>query len=131
MQADSQLIRTEPGPAGDHIAANGEHIGPFQPPAASGVVVALVAVFGGVRTGGGLLVTALSWAIAPCKLVEAPLRLLTLVAVGQAAGTLLAFLLSAPSPEVEVLTSATRLVEQFLPVALFVGAVGLSRTVDL
>ena len=40
------------------IAANGEHIGPFQPPAASGVVVALVAVFGGVRTGGGLLVTA-------------------------------------------------------------------------
>src|SRR5205814_695703 len=79
------------------IAANGEHIGPLQPLAIGGVVVALLAVFGGVRTGGGLLVTALSWTIAPRKLVQAPLRLLTLVVVGQAAGTLLAFLLNAPS----------------------------------
>jgi len=113
------------------IAANGEHLGPFQPLAIGSVVAALLAVFGGLRSGGGLLVAALSWAIAPRRLLAAPLRLLTLVVVGQAAGTLLAFLLSTPSPELEVLTSAPRLVEHFLPLALVVGAAGLSRTVDL
>jgi hypothetical protein len=51
--------------------------------------------------------------------------------VGQLAATLVGFLLSATSPELEVRTSATRLFEQFLPLALFVGAVGLARTLHL
>jgi hypothetical protein len=81
-----------------------------------------------VRTGGGLLVAALAWAVAAGQLLGSGLRLLALVVVGQALATLLAFLVSATSPDVEVRTSATRLVEQFLPLALFAGAVGLART---
>jgi hypothetical protein len=56
------------------------------------------------------------------------LRVLTLVVIAQMVATLFAFLVSATSPVIEVNTSATRLVEQWLPLALFVGAVGLSRT---
>jgi hypothetical protein len=107
------------------IPANAEHVGTFQPLAVLGVLGALVAVFGGVRTGGGLVVAALAWVASARWLLIAPLRLLVLVVVGQALATLLAFLLSATSPETEVATSATRLVEQFLPIALFVGALGL------
>ena len=47
--------------------------------------------------------------------------------LGQAAATLVAFLLSTTAPELEVRTSATRLVEQWLPLALFVAALGLSE----
>jgi hypothetical protein len=49
------------------------------------------------------------------------------VVLGELAGTLLAFLLSSTSPAIEVRTSATRLFEQFLPLALFAGALGLSK----
>ena len=59
------------------------------------------------------------------RLVEPPLRVLSLVVVGQIAATLLAFLISETSPALQAQTSATRLVEQFMPIALFVAAVGL------
>ncbi|HEY1298193.1 MAG TPA: hypothetical protein VGJ60_34370 [Chloroflexota bacterium] len=110
------------------IAPNGEHVGAFQPLAIGGVLLALIGVFGGVRTGGGLFVTALSWAACGRALFEPMLRVLTLVVIAQALATLVAFLVSATSPVIEVNTSATRLVEQWLPLALFVAAIGLSRT---
>jgi hypothetical protein len=113
------------------IAPNGEHMGAVQPLALGSVLVALLAVFGGVRTGGGLLVAGLAWAVAGRQLLLGELRLLSLVVVGQLAATLVGFLLSATSPELEGRTSATRLFEQFLPLALFVGAVGLARTLHL
>ncbi len=109
------------------ITPNAEHIGQFQPLALGSVLLALVAVFGGIRTGGGLVVAALAWAIAGRQLFCPPIRLLTLVVLGQLAATLTAFLLSSTSPEIEVRTSATRLFEQFLPLALYIGAVALSR----
>jgi hypothetical protein len=110
------------------IAPNAEHIGPLQPLAIGGIVVALVAVFAGVRSGGGLLVTALAWALSLREVFSPPLRLLAIVVVVEALATLVAFLVSSTAPDVEVLTSATRLVEHFLPIALFVGALGLART---
>jgi hypothetical protein len=109
------------------ITPNAEHIGQFQPLALGSVVIALIAVFGGVRTGGGLLVAALAWVLAGRQLFCPPQRLLTLVVLGQLLATLVAFLLSSTSPDIEVRTSATRLFEQFLPLALYVGAVTLSR----
>jgi hypothetical protein len=103
------------------ISPNSEHLGPFQPLAIGSVLVNLIAVFAGLRTGGGLLVASVAWAIAPKQLP----RLLVLVVVGQLIATLLAFLVSATSPALEVRTSATRLFEQWLPLALFAAAVGL------
>ena len=44
--------------------------------------------------------------------------------------TLVAFMLSSTSPDVEVRTSATRLFEQFLPLALYIGAVTLSQQIS-
>lgn len=110
------------------IPANAEHIGNFQPLAVGGVLLALVSVFAGVRTGGGLLISLAAWILSSGKLFKPPLRFLVLVVAAQAFGTLFAFLVSTPSPEAEVLTSATRLVEQFLPIALLVGVLGLART---
>jgi hypothetical protein len=107
------------------ITPNAEHVGELQPLAFGSVLVALAAVFGGVRTGGGLLVAVLAWAVAGRQLVCPPLRLPAMVVVGQLAATMMAFLLSSTSPDIEVRTSATRLFAQFLPLALFVGAVGL------
>ena len=43
------------------------------------------------------------------------------------ASLLLAFLVTDYSPVLQVQLSATRLVEQWLPLALFVGAVGLNE----
>jgi hypothetical protein len=110
------------------IAPNGEHVGAFQPLAIGSVTLALVAVFGGVRSGGGLVVVALAWVASVRALFEPGLRPLTLIVIAQVLATLVAFLVSATSPVVEVNTSATRLVGQCLPLALFVGAVGLART---
>ena len=112
------------------ITPNAEHLGAFQSMAAGDVLLALVAVFGGLRTGGGLLVAALAWAVAGPALLRGSLRLLALVVLGQAAATLVAFLFSATSPELEVRTSATRLFQQWLPLALFVGALGLSQQLN-
>lgn len=112
---------------GHGIAPNAEHIGRFQPLALGSVLVALLAVLGGVRTGGGLVIAVLAWALAGNQLFCPPVRLLTLVVLGQVLATLAAFLLSSTSPDVEVRTSATRLFEQFLPLALYVCAVTLSR----
>lgn len=116
---------------GHGIAANAEHVGAFQPLAVGSVLLALLAVFAGVRTGGGVLVAIAAWALSWRQLLEPYLRLLVLVVVMQALGTLAAFLVSSTAPDVEVLTSATRLVEQWLPIALIVGALGLARTVHL
>ena len=69
----------------------------------------------------------LAWVVAGRGLLHAPIRPLTLIVLGQVAATLLAFLLSATAPELEVRTSATRLFEHWLPLALFVAAVGLSE----
>jgi len=109
------------------ITPNGEHLGPFQPLAIGGVLLTLGAVLGGVRTGGGVLTACLAWAVAGRCLFAGRLRLISLVVLGELAATLLAFLVSSTSPEIEVRTSATRLFEQFLPLALFAGAVGLSK----
>ncbi|HLZ29030.1 MAG TPA: hypothetical protein VKV73_17070, partial [Chloroflexota bacterium] len=103
------------------------HLGPFQPLAIGGVLLTLGAVLGGVRTGGGVLTACLAWAVAGRCLFAGRLRLISLVVLGELAATLLAFLVSSTSPEIEVRTSATRLFEQFLPLALFAGAVGLSK----
>jgi hypothetical protein len=59
--------------------------------------------------------------------LQAAIRPITLIVLGQAAATLMAFLLSATAPELEVRTSATRLFEQWLPLALFTAALGLSE----
>jgi hypothetical protein len=109
------------------ITANGEHLGQFQPLALGSVLVSLAAVFGGVRTGGGVLVAGLAWAVAGRRMFSGRLRLISLVVLGELAGTLLGFLLSSTAPAIEVRTSATRLFEQFLPLALFAGAVGLGK----
>jgi hypothetical protein len=109
------------------ITPNAEHLGPFQPLALGGVLLALGGVFGGLRTGGGLLVAVLAWVLARGALLRGALRPLALIVLGQAVATLVAFLLSATSPELQVRTSATRLVEQWLPLALFAGAVGLGK----
>ncbi|MDQ6674790.1 MAG: hypothetical protein M3069_29310 [Chloroflexota bacterium] len=109
------------------ITANTEHLGPFQPLAIGGVLLGLAAVFGGVRTGGGILVAGLAWAAAGRCMYSGWPRSISLVVLGELAGTLIAFLLSSTSPEIEVRTSATRLFEQFLPLALFAGAVGMAR----
>ena len=112
---------------GHGIAPNAEHLGGFDPLALGGVALALLAVFGGIRTGGGVAVAVLAWAVAGRALFRTPLRPLSLIVLGQLIATLLAFLLSATAPEVEVRTSATRLFEQWLPLALFVAAVGLDE----
>jgi hypothetical protein len=107
------------------INPNSEHLGSLQLEAIGAVVLALAAVFGGVRSGGALVIALASWLLAARRLFHQPLRLLTLVVIGQGAATLLAFLISSSAPEIEVRTSATRLVEQWLPLALFVGVVGI------
>jgi hypothetical protein len=108
------------------IPANAEHLGQFQPAALLGVLSSLVAVFAGIRTGGAFLIVVLSYVIVWRHLAAEPLRLIGLVVLGQFVATLVAFLVSNAPPETEVRTSATRLFEQFLPLALFVSAVGLS-----
>ncbi len=113
------------------ITANDEHVGTIQLAALASVAVALVGVFGGVRTGGALLVVGLGWAASARVLFEPWLRVLTLVVIAEAAVTVIAFLVSSTPPAIEVSTSATRLVEQWLPLALFVAAVGLVRTSHL
>jgi hypothetical protein len=109
------------------ITANAEHLGQFQPLVIGGVLLSLADVLGGVRTGGGVLVAGLAWAIAGRCMFAGHLRFISLVVMGELAATLVAFLLTSTAPEIEVRTSATRLFEQFLPLALFAGAVGLSR----
>ncbi|MGI9147430.1 MAG: hypothetical protein ACR2IK_12885 [Chloroflexota bacterium] len=109
------------------ITLNAEHFGPFQPLALGGVLLSLAAVFGGIRTGGGILVACLAWAAAGPRMLSGRLRLISLVVLGELAATVLGFLFSSTSPDTEVRTSATRLFEQFLPLALFAGALGLSK----
>ena len=111
------------------IAATSEHISQFQPAAIGSVLVALIAVLGGVRTGGGALAAVLTWLLAARDLFSPRFRLLTLVVLGQVLATLLAFLISETAPDVQARTSATRLSEQFLPVALFASALWLADNV--
>jgi hypothetical protein len=108
------------------IGTTSEHISQFQPAALGAVLLAVVAVLGGVRTGGGVLAAALVWLTAGRQLLQPGYRLLTLVVLGQLIATLAAFLISETAPDVQARTSATRLIEQFLPVALFVSALWLS-----
>jgi hypothetical protein len=115
----------------DGISASAEHIDSFQPAAFGAVLLALVAVFGGVRSGGGVLAVILTWILALRELFTPRFRLLSLVVLGQLAATLLAFLVSETAPDVQARTSATRLVGQFMPVALFLGAAWLAEVVGL
>ena len=107
------------------IEVTSEHLGQFQPEAISSVLVALVAALAGVRTGGGLVVAAFGWLVAGKRIILPPLRFLTLVVIGQLTTTLLAFLITGDSPTVQVQLSATRLFQQFTPIALFAMAVWL------
>jgi hypothetical protein len=76
------------------------------------------------------LIAAFAWGVSGRRILVTPLRLVTLIVVGELLATLVGFLLSATSPDLEVRTSATRLFEQFLPLALFVAAVGLERVLS-
>jgi hypothetical protein len=109
------------------LPGSAEHLSQLQPGALGGMLLALVAVFGGVRTGGILVVTVLAWALAGRQPLAAPWRLLSLVVIGELLGTLLAFLVGETTPALEVETSATRLFEQFLPLALVASAAWLEH----
>jgi hypothetical protein len=109
------------------ISANSEHLGSFQPGAWLVVLGSLAAVFGGLRTGGGLLIGLLAWLLAGRHLLSPAVRLLTVVVAGQAAATVLAFLFSSTSPEIEVRTAATRLVSHWLPLGLVAAVVALDQ----
>jgi hypothetical protein len=113
------------------LSMNSEHLGAFQPQALGSVVLTLVAVFGGVRTGGAVVVALLAWLAAGRRLLAPPLRVITLTVIGELLLTLVAFLFSDTPPDVEVRTSATRLFEQFLPLGLFVAAVTLASGAEL
>lgn len=107
------------------IEVTAEHLGHLQPEAIGSVLVALVGALGGLRTGGGLVVAALGWLVAGKRIMSPRLRFLTFVVVGQLTTTLLAFLVTGDSPPLEVQRAATRLFEQFTPIALFATAVWL------
>jgi hypothetical protein len=114
-----------------HIEVTSEHLSHLQLEAIGAVLAALAVAFASLRTGGGLLVGLLGLAVGLRKggLLRPPLRLLGLVVLGQLAATLLAFLITDYSPVLQVQLSATRLVEQWLPLALF--AVGASAMAAL
>jgi hypothetical protein len=112
------------------VGATAEHISQFQPAALGAVLVALVAVLGGVRTGGGVLAVVLTWILAARELATPRYRLLSLVVLGQVVATVLAFLVSETAPDIQVRTSATRLIGQFLPVGLFLSALWLTDHVS-
>jgi cytochrome bd-type quinol oxidase subunit 2 len=112
------------------IQPSAEHLSTLQPQALGSVLTSLVAVLAGVRTGGGVLVVLLAAGVAGRSVLQPPARLLGLVVLGQAAATLLAFLLSDTTPEVEVRTAATRLIEQFMPLALVACGVWLSPALE-
>src|SRR5262249_58975073 len=80
------------------IGATSEHISQFQPAALGAVLLAVVAVLGGVRTGGGVVAAALVWLTAGRQLLLPGYRLLTLVVLRQLIATILDFLISSPAP---------------------------------
>jgi len=109
------------------VAASSEHLSQFQPQALEATLVALLAVFGGVRSGGALLVAIMAMALAGPRLIRPRYRLLTLVVLLQLAATVVAFLVSDTAPDLQARTSATRLFAHFMPVALFVAALWLDE----
>jgi hypothetical protein len=102
-----------------HIQVSSEHVSHLQLEATLPVLAALAVAFASLRAGGGVLVGVLGLGLRLDALVRPPFRLLGLVVVGQLAATLLAFLVTDYSPVLQVQLSATRLVEQWLPLALF------------
>jgi hypothetical protein len=113
--------------AANGIAATAEHLSQFQPQALGTTLGSLVEVFAGVRTGGAVLVAALALVLAGPHLFKPRYRLLTLIVLGQLLTTVLAFLLSETAPDIQARTSATRLFEHFLPLALFIAALWLDE----
>ncbi|MDQ3809313.1 MAG: hypothetical protein M3336_03390, partial [Chloroflexota bacterium] len=109
------------------IQASGEHLSHFQPQAIGATLVTTAAVLGGIRTGGGVLVAVCAWAVNIRRVFEPRVRLLTVVVLGQLLATLLAFLVSETPPELQARTSATRLFQHFMPLALFVAALWLAE----
>ena len=109
------------------IQGTSEHLSQLQPQALGATLAALGDVFAGVRTGGALLVSALALVLAGPRLFRPRYRLLTLIVLGQLLATLLAFLVSETAPDVQARTSATRLFEHFLPLALFIAALWLDE----
>ncbi len=108
------------------LPASNEHTSGLNPGAAAEVLRALVATFGGVRTGGWSVVLVLGALAVSRRLLRPPLRLLTLVSLAQGLATLGAFFITGSSPAIQVQTSATRLAMQVLPVALFALGAALS-----
>jgi hypothetical protein len=109
------------------IAATSEHLAQLQPQALGTVLTTSVQVLAGVRTGGAVVVALLAFVAAGRKPFEREWRLLTMIVVGQLAATFGAFLVSEAAPDVQVRTSLTRLLEQFLPLALFAAAAWLTN----
>jgi hypothetical protein len=107
------------------VQTTSEHVSHLQPEAMLPVLAALAVAFASLRAGGGVVVSLLGLGIGLQALVRPPLRLLSLVVLGQLAATLLAFLVTDYSPVLQVQLSATRLVEQWLPLALFLAGVTL------
>jgi hypothetical protein len=106
-----------------NIAVTSEHVSHLQLEATLPVLAALGVAFASLRAGGGVLVSMLGLGLALShprhELLRPPLRLLGLVVLGQLAATVLAFLVTDYSPVLQVQLSATRLLEQWLPLALF------------
>jgi hypothetical protein len=109
------------------VTTSSEHLSQFQPQALGATLIALLAVFGGIRTGGALLVAAATAVLAGPRLLRPRYRLLTLAVVLQLLATILAFLVSDTAPDVQARTSATRLFAHWLPIALFATALWLDE----
>lgn len=108
------------------IGVTNEHTARLQLDATGLVLRALAETLAGVRTGGGLAVVLIALAVTWPWPVRRPLRFLTLVFSGELVATLLAFLWTSAPPDRQVYLSATRLLMQFLPLALFAVALALA-----
>jgi hypothetical protein len=108
------------------ISASSEHLSQLQPQALGRLFGALVGVFAGVRTGGALLVVALTVALAGPRLIAPRFRLLSLVVLGEVLATFLAFLVSETAPDLQALTRR-RGFSTLCAVALFWSRCGWTR----
>ncbi len=112
------------------IEVTGEHISALRVDAIGEVVRALLAVLGGVRTGGGWVVVVVGAATLGATLLRAPWRFLALVVLAQLGATFAAFLVTGSSPALQVQTSATRLLMQVQPLALFLLGVAAANVLS-
>ncbi len=107
------------------IPVTSEHLNGLQLGAMGEVLGALLVTLGGVRTAGGLVVAGLGTLVGLRRLVRPPLRLLLLMVLAQLGSTFVAFLVTGSSPSLQVNLSATRLLMQAQPLALFAIAIAV------